>query len=402
MKMRILIVNTCYYPDVQGGAEYSVKKLAEQLVSEGHRVLVLCSDSRTVTETVNGVRVHRHRFHSVYHRLGNDSRSFAEKLGRHALDTCNPLNAHALEQIIGHFRPDVIHTNNLYEITPQIWLTAKKFGVPVVHTLRDYALLCPRTTLTHADGSPCGKPNPVCAAHRAACKAASAAVMAVTAPSEMMLERFAEEGFFPKASKQTVPNAADFDPETVARLCREKRTGETVTFVFLGTLSEHKGVRVLLDAFGLFGKSDPSVRLVIAGKGELEDMVKTAAAHDSRITYAGFLNETEVGELLVGCDVLVCPSVWNEPFGRVVLDAYKHGLPVIASRAGALPETVTDGVTGVLVPQSDTAALHRAMNRMTDHSLLEKMRTAIPEKLAPYSLSSQSRCFTSIYLRVLT
>lgn len=66
--------------------------------------------------------------------------------------------------------------------------------------------------------------------------------------------------------------------------------------------------------------------------------------------------------------MLVCPSLWNEPFGRVILDAYKSGLPVIASRIGALPEIVQEGKTGILVNPGVSDELKNAMNCFLDNN----------------------------------
>ena len=70
---------------------------------------------------------------------------------------------------------------------------------------------------------------------------------------------------------------------------------------------------------------------------------------DNRIEFVGFLNEQQVSQLLQSADVLLCPSLWEEPFGRVVLDAYKNAMPVICSNMGALPELVEDQIWHIAI-----------------------------------------------------
>src|SRR4029450_46146 len=81
-------------------------------------------------------------------------------------------------------------------------------------------------------------------------------------------------------------------------------------------------------------------------------------------------------KLLRHARALVVPSTYHEGAGRVVLEAYAAGVPVLASRAGALPETVRDGVTGLLLPPSDTKAWTRAAERLLEDSESERMGDA--------------------------
>src|SRR5699024_7385682 len=133
-------------------------------------------------------------------------------------------------------------------------------------------------------------------------------------------------------------------------------------------------------------------------KGEKTQKIEEAAIKDSRIYYAGFLDESQIAELLNRCDVLVCPSLWNEPFGRVILDAYKSGLPVIASRIGALPEIVQEGKTGILVNPGVSDELKNAMNCFLDNNgFLEECKSNLLAKLSEFEIRKQANTFEKIY-----
>ena len=164
----------------------------------------------------------------------------------------------------------------------------------------------------------------------------------------------------------------------------------------MGGFHKHKGIEILLNAFE--NLDDSNARLMFAGKGEKLEAIEDACKRDRRIQYVGFLNEKETVELLDKCDVLVCPSLWNEPFGRVILDAYKNGLPVIASRIGALPEIVKDGITGVLVEPGSCSDLEKAMTRfINDNIFLKKCKDNIPEQLMKFGLDKQASEFEKLY-----
>ena len=398
--MKVLLVNTFYYPEVKGGAEYSVKKLAETLHDEGNEVAVLAAGNADSEKMVNGVRIIRRRFRSLYHSYGQVRKNVIKKVIHRLLDFWNPLNKIIMEQVIKDIKPDIIHTNNLYEITPIIWWIARKNDISVVHTIRDYYLMCIKTNLLKKDNSLCVKPNIGCVVYQAINRRLTKYVDVLTAPSEMMIKEVENRRFFLKSQRTVVFNATEFNRDQVVANCTKKKEQDAITFVYLGGLHAHKGISTLLEAFR--NVENPRARLIFAGKGEEEQKVKEACSSDNRITFAGFLNESEVNLLLKKCDVLVCPSLWNEPFGRVILDAYENGLPIIASRIGALPEIVRDKETGILVEPGSSVELQKAMDYYLEKkNFLEYCRNNLPNQLEKFSLERQIRLFENIYKQVL-
>jgi glycosyltransferase involved in cell wall biosynthesis len=94
--------------------------------------------------------------------------------------------------------------------------------------------------------------------------------------------------------------------------------------------------------------------------------LRELAAGDPRIRFAGAYENSRVDELLSALDVVVVPSVWYENYPFVVLEAFRAGLPVVASRVGGLPEMVRDGVDGLLVEPGSAADLARALARLSE------------------------------------
>lgn len=86
--------------------------------------------------------------------------------------------------------------------------------------------------------------------------------------------------------------------------------------------------------------SGTNIELHIAGSGPLESRVKECALLDNRIIFHGFLSEQQLNSLLEKSDILICPSMWSEPFGRIILDAYKNAMPVITTGFGGMGEIV--------------------------------------------------------------
>jgi glycosyltransferase involved in cell wall biosynthesis len=140
-------------------------------------------------------------------------------------------------------------------------------------------------------------------------------------------------------------------------------------YLFLGRLVPEKGVGTLLEAWRKlqrqFGRNCP--KLVIAGTGPEESKVIAAAADDgSAIDYAGVVSGEAKQRLLAGCRAVLAPSIWWEPLGLIVYEAYDHGKPVIAARSGGLVETVREGEGGFLHAPGNADSLVEAILKLED------------------------------------
>ena len=132
--------------------------------------------------------------------------------------------------------------------------------------------------------------------------------------------------------------------------------------LFIGRLSEEKGVIHLLRAWKILGRSDR--RLVIAGEGpELARLQNFVAENNlGNVTFTGFLPKEKQAAVWAGAAFSVVPSIWEEPFGMVVLEAWARGRSVVAHRIGALPELIADGKNGFLVDPFQPTLLAEKLN----------------------------------------
>jgi glycosyltransferase involved in cell wall biosynthesis len=145
----------------------------------------------------------------------------------------------------------------------------------------------------------------------------------------------------------------------------------------VGALVGHKGHRHLVDALPALVARVPGVRVVVAGEGplrpDLEAQAGTLGVRDA------FVLAGQVDDLpgwFHDVDVLAMPST-DEGLGTSVLDGMSAGVPVVASRAGGIPEMVRDGTEGLLVPAGDAAALAEALARvLTDDALRARLGAA--------------------------
>ena len=144
-----------------------------------------------------------------------------------------------------------------------------------------------------------------------------------------------------------------------------------------------KGVDFLLTALS---QVRSPFRAVVAGSGPAEAWLRAKAVEDGlaeRIHFTGWLGSGGIERLLARADLVVCPSVWNEPFGLVGLEAMAHAKPVVAFAVGGIPEWLEDGATGFLVPRKDTLAMAAAIDRvLADRALARRLGEHGRQRLA--------------------
>ena len=178
----------------------------------------------------------------------------------------------------------------------------------------------------------------------------------------------------------------------------KNKTINQFRYIYLGSLDEKKGIKWLTEIFTDENSRLKNVSLYIAGKGSLQPFIEDMCSKHNNLHYLGFLNEQEVEQEVKASDALVAPSLWEEPFGRIVLDAYKQGIPVVACKSGGLRDLVVDNTTGLLVDAYDSNMLENALYRLsTDRELYKRCCENIPNKLLMYSVDEQVKRFLQIY-----
>jgi len=163
------------------------------------------------------------------------------------------------------------------------------------------------------------------------------------------------------------------------------RAGETV-FGYIGTLLEHKGMHVLLEAAKLLPK-EAAFKIMIYGnpneKPAYTERLKALAGEDSRIEFCGTFPNDQIGEVLSGLDALVVPSIWYENTPLVIYSAHAQKVPVIGTNLGGISEVVHHEENGLLFEKGDSRELRELMMRFIDD-------TSLRDRLAAHITQPQS------------
>jgi len=278
--------------------------------------------------------------------------------------------------VLERCRPQIVHVHNtLPLISPSLYWACARAGVPVVQTLHNFRLACPQAMFLR-EGRVCEScigrlPLP---ALRHGCYRDSRTQTAVVvgmlalhrglgtwrnkvsryiALNEFCRAKFVQSGL-PAQRVVVKPNFADID--------RDPEPGPRKDFLFVGRLSPEKGIDVLAQAWG----ACPGLALRVAGSGE------SGAALGARagVTLLGSLAQPHVQREMRGAVALVLPSLWYENFPRTLVEAFGAGLPVIASRMGAMAELIEPGVTGLLFEPGDAKELGEVLRWAAAHPAL--------------------------------
>ena len=170
--------------------------------------------------------------------------------------------------------------------------------------------------------------------------------------------------------------------------------------VFLGRLVSDKGAIILVEALGILRERGIAPALLVIGEGPERGSLQArcqALGLSDQVRFAGAVQGEPLVKLLNQCQIMVIPSVWEEPFGVVALEGIACGCVVIAARAGGLPEAV--GPCGLLFERANASELARAITLLLgDKRQIGILRTDAPSHLAGH----QSAAAAGAYLRVLS
>lgn len=338
--MKILIFNTLYYPNQIGGAEKSVQFIAEGLLSFGHEPVVVCTSDKDYIDVVNGVKVYYVNTNNIYWAYNAKEEKSYKKPLWHLIDSYNIFAKDKIEKIIKDEKPDVVHTNNLAGFSDIVWKITKKYDIRLVHTLRDYYQLCPKSTM-FKDGANCITQCIDCKIYAMPRKEMSKYVDAVVGVSQFIVDKHIALGYFKNAKiKINIFNPVSTPENT------NKTSSPNIRLGLVGMLSKSKGSEFILEKFSKI--IDKKIELFLYGKGatkQYEKELQDNYLNNKNIKFQGF---KAVEEIYNNIDILIISSLWHEPFPRTLIESMSYHTLVLATNRGGTPEMITNGKNGYI------------------------------------------------------
>lgn len=393
--MRILKVIHGYPPRYNAGSEVYSQTLCHGLVARGHDVAVFTREEDsfapdfTTREEADPLDP-RVRLHLV---------NVARSVSRYRHDAVDA----AFSALLDDWRPDVVHIGHLNHLSTSLVREAARRELPIVFTLHDYWLMCPRGQFMQyappdttklwprCDGQDDMKCSVHCFAGRygsgdpadeaqeqaywadwvhrrmAHVREMAELVDVFVAPARYLLRRFRDDFHLP-ANKLVY---IDYGFDTSRMNGRARVPGEPFTFGYIGTHIPAKGIHHLIDAFGRL-RGDARLRIWGRPRGQdtaaLEQLARNLpGGAASRVEWRPeYRNQDIVSDVFNHVDAIVVPSIWAENSPLVIHEANQARVPVVTADYGGMGEYVQHEVNGLTFEHRDPADLARQMQRLLD------------------------------------
>lgn len=396
--MRILFISNYYPPYEIGGYEQLCRDVAERMIARGHEVRILTSDHGIGTRTVNDPpHVRRDlKLNIDYSDRMKIPLQFLWRRPRAEAHDFHCLCAHVAE-----FTPDVVFIWNLEGLPRSLTMAAESLSnVGVAYWLASRTPAEPdeywqywtaRGRTLHAEAFKALVRRLALTLMRRQGQPLRPDMRHAAVVSDYMRRKGIAEGTLP-VQTHVIYNGVEID-RFLRPVPADSASG--LNLLQAGRVSADKGAHVAVEAVGRLVQSDPNInlRLCLAGSGpaeyltDLHELVQRYDIND-RVSFLGWLPREQMPELLERSHILLLPTISQEPFARVVLEAMASGLAVVAAQTGGSGEIVEHGVTGLLCAAGDTADLAAQIKRLlAEPGLRERLATAGQDRvLAHYSL----------------
>ncbi len=411
--MKIVIAIHHFPPRYTGGAEWEAYRMAAGLQARGHVVRVICVE-RIDAGPADGVSWEDEVYEGVPVRRLSMNLLAAPDWERWEYD--NPWIGQHLRELLVDQRPDIFHLMGGYLISGRPLRVARELGIPTVVTLMDFWFLCRRISMLRSDGRISTLPiDPVVCARCLGEEQRRYRWLSRVAPGLMKLYwRSRKTQIHSVESRLTflretlnqvdvilsrshflrsTYSASGIEPGRIVFLRQgrdfpdlqpemlDKLPGSGLRIGYLGQIAWHKGIHVLFEAVRQMPGTPATVRAYgnPAPFPDYTARLQRMIAGDRRLALAGvYRNPHEMSRALRELDVIVVPSLWYENSPNVILEAFAHRTPVIASNLGGMAELVRDGENGLLFAPGDSADLARQLRRLLDEpGLLTALRAGI-------------------------
>jgi glycosyltransferase involved in cell wall biosynthesis len=373
--MRILVISDLYPPHYVGGYELNCKDTVDGLINRGNQVTVLTSSWGMNSSSIEGniLRVLNYDPATFEKEYRNGSREFAfieNRISDIRRIFISKKNYALTQRVISQIQPDVVYFWHLWHTTTSPISCILDMGLPFVFRIEDYSFAHLKIQLEDLAHTIKIRYRSIILRMSECSRLCNIHMLVI---SQAVKNYYMDVGF-PDLNMKVLPSGlpSNYLMDPTHRLNNPFRNHDgTIRLVFVGRITPDKGPDIAIQAISML-KNDvtfPSVSLDIIGGGSpnyLENLKLLAARLDvsDSVVFLGMLNSEDVLRRYQYYDALLVTSRWQEPFGRVVIEAMAQGLPVIATQVGGLPEIISDQENGLLVPSGDALALAKAIERL--------------------------------------
>lgn len=409
--MKVLLINKYYY--IKGGSETYFFGLKKMLEDNKNEVMTFSmKDNKNLYSPYE-----KYFVENIDYDKGNILTKIKNSLKLiYSFESYNKLC-----KLLKDFKPDIAHINLIYhQLTPSVFFALKKYKVPIVFTVHDYKIICPNYKL-YIKNHICEKCNNGkyynCILNK--CHKNSilfSMLMTIEAyvhkflksyeipdkiicPSRYIQEKLIKFNINPDKLVQI----SNFLSEDYQRLANPKMAIKENSILYFGRLSEEKGINTLIEAKKLI---DDNVILKIIGEGPLKENLieKVRKEKIKNIQFLGFKTGEDLINEIRKCKCSILPSNCNETFGLTIIESFCLETPVIGSNIGAIPELITENITGYLFEANNVQELAIKINKLMglDKTAYSNMITNCSNRSKDYLADGYYKKLINLYNDVIS
>lgn len=403
--MKVVFLVHQFYPEFQAGTEKFVFNMAYMAQKNGNKVKVITyslGDVSSFPYRSGGILYKEFHYQGIpvlawrYEKEPGDL--------HYVIDPNIDLNFP--REILQQEKPDLIHSGHLMRVYPFI-LAARQLNIPYIMTLTDFHLICPRIILAPTPDSLCPGPD-----HGRNCYSFCSGLpkdfidkrlsfsteiiqnaAAVISPSRFLARIFEHE----IDNLKVIINPHGIRQSNIKSHYRVYNRSDHIRFGFIGNLTRHKGVHVLINAF--VGLDTKNASLSIFGSGDkayrekLEEM-----SGDANVKFMGTFQAAELSKVFEQIDVLITPSICYENYPFVISEAFASLVPVIASNLGGMAERIEEGNSGYLFKAGYRHELQALMQKIVDDpTVLNRLKTHIRMETYVQNIEQEAYRYMQLY-----
>ncbi|MGC8581678.1 MAG: glycosyltransferase family 4 protein [Thermoplasmata archaeon] len=399
--MKILLVIHGFPPYYMAGSEVYAYNLSIEL-ARNNMVYVFSRIENEferqyseIDEVIDGIRVHRvNKWKGDYNLRDKYVDEKMDDIFRSYIDKVNP---------------DIVHIQHLSHLSTNIVSIAKNYGLPIVFTIHDFWMFCPRGQLLTPEYELCSLPDKE---RCVSCLSYLHTTMddineyikhmhdildkidIFVSPSKYLMSFYHSMGIDPR---KTVYSRYGFIKGRIKYRKKIYREWDHINFGYIGRIIPAKGIHLLIKAFSSINKEN--ITLKIYGTTGKNRYYLEKIAKNSNILFMEGFDNRNIDYILNSIDVLVVPSIWYENSPLVIQEAFMKGIPVITSNIGGMAELVKDGINGFLFTPGDIESLKGKILAIAQNPSILNNVNPIPDDVQ--DIHEDVRHLENIYRRLL-
>lgn len=354
--MKILFINSLYYPDIGGGLEISLKTLVDALKEKNEVVVITTTIGEECIDYVDNVKVYRVQQRNIYNSNHKKRRNPIAKVSWHLIEGFNISKSCKIRDILKSEAPDLVSIHNISGFGATLIDILNSLKIPVIQVLHDLYNICLNANM-FKNGCQCKKQCTTCKIFKYRHKIKSEKITAVLGVSKNILDRHKDLGYYKSVPLEfTIQNKRSIHKRIIYNSTKAS------TFGFIGAINKAKGVELLINEFSKI--TDKSINLLIAGSGNeqyIENLKKNIPDNIK------FIGQTTPKEFFGRIDCCIVPSIWPDTLPGVVFESFIYGRPVIGSNKGGIPEMIDNGINGFIFDPKKNGDLSDKMYKLIEN-----------------------------------